>query len=79
MSGLTDVRKSRHGAKVHEFWLGRTFRLGNLDIWEPPSVPSQALSQEGGRTRMVRTLLDRQGCIYFQLCLYQEGNVYYVV
>lgn len=78
-SGLTDVRKSRHGAKVHKFWLGKTSRLGNLDIWEPPSVPSQALSQEGGRTRMVRMSLDRQGCIYFQLCLYREGNVYSVV
>lgn len=78
-SGLTDVRKSRHGAKVHKFWLGKTSRLGNLDIWEPPSVPSQALSQEGGRTRMVRMSLDRQGCIYFQLCLYREGNAYSVV
>lgn len=75
MSGLTDVRKSRHEAKVHEFWLGKTSRLGNLDIWELLSVPLQGPSQEGGRTRMVRTSLGWQGCVYFQLCL--EGNVRY--
>lgn len=68
-SGLTDVRKSRHGAKVHEFWLGKTSRLGNLDIWEPPSMPSQALSQEDGRTAMVRTSLERQDLFYFRLRL----------
>lgn len=39
-------------------------------------MPSQALSQEDGRTGMVRTSLDHQGCFYFQLCLQQEGSVY---
>ena len=78
-SGLMVIRKSRHGAKVHKFWLGKTSRLGNLDIWEPPSVPSQGSSQEGGRTRIVRTPRRHQGCIYFQLCLYPEGKAHYVV
>lgn len=49
-SGLPDVRKSGHGASGHESWLGTTSRLGNLDIWEPLSVPLRALGQEGGRT-----------------------------
>lgn len=65
-SGLTDVRKSRHGAKVHEFWLGKTSRLGNLDHMGAP-VRATASPEPGpgwsGHRRILRAV-----SIFSSLC-----------